>query len=321
MAKLKNDRIDLRVISEEIEKARHVNTHGKASFEGFAFQEMQAVLQTSFGFDPEVPEFERHKILHDAVFSVGAKGIISKETLAAGIDRLEREYLKGVKRRFTLVSSLSMIYGGYLRPIRMGEVSIRFFDRAPRRYVLPPAGGVMSWPVLLHPEEYTVVASSVFARNAYEAFEQATSLLDELRAEWNFSRNRKITRKLVSSRLAPINDIRFGPYHTVHDSTGALAVQTYWHDPQYRLQPPVDPSREWSKVSSDVAFVRRALHASLSCRFESSICEIQPSVGWNRLHSGIPRAVGCTRATNGDDRRKIRSNYKAHSVSVRRDQH
>jgi hypothetical protein len=261
MVKLANDKIDLRVLAEQVEAAKVINAAGKPSFEAFALQDMEAVLQTSLDFDPGVPQHERHEMIHDGIFAAGAKGVITKESLLVAIGRLERAYLKVNNRQFHVLASLSLKHGKHLASLDVGGVRLSFHSGIPRRYEIPVAGGVMNWPQELVPAEYAVVVAKATARTPYEAFEVGSTALEQLRAHWNFALNRAVARRFFSPGDRPVNSILPGPYYTVHASDGSLALQTYWHNRQYRRFPTIDLANGWPALTKNGKMIRHMLRA------------------------------------------------------------
>ena len=71
------------------------------------------------------------------------------------------------------------------------------------------------------------------ARTPFEAAEMALNGIDLMRASWNLAINRGKIWRYSSGSPSPVNEIRLSPFHTVHDSTGTLATETYWYDPGY----------------------------------------------------------------------------------------
>lgn len=83
------------------------------------------------------------------------------------------------------------------------------------------------------PKHYMQLCALVSARTPHEAAERALNDIDLVRASWNLSLNRGKSWRSSGGRPAPVNDIRLSPFHTVHETSGKLATETYWYDPGY----------------------------------------------------------------------------------------
>jgi hypothetical protein len=76
-------------------------------------------------------------------------------------------------------------------------------------------------------------SASVRARSPDEAAERGLEALDLLRAYWNLELNRAQTWRVSMGRPRPVNKILLSPFHTVHDSRGDLATESFWYEPGY----------------------------------------------------------------------------------------
>jgi hypothetical protein len=83
------------------------------------------------------------------------------------------------------------------------------------------------------PNNYKRLSALVLARNPADAAEKALNSIDLVRASWNLSLNLGKTWRCSSGRPTPVNEIRLSPFHTIHDSAGALATNAFWYDPGY----------------------------------------------------------------------------------------
>src|ERR1700741_2590202 len=226
---------------------------------------MAAVLQTCLRFDAEIPEFEQHRVIHQGIFRAGEEKKLSAAKIVDAITRLEREYLCTPPRRLVLLTSLSIIPGAHLKDRVFDGARVRFLARVPSGFRREPADPLAKWPTDMHPEGSTVVTVKVKARSAYEAYERAMYTLDYLRGVWNFGINSRLMMRLFTSGAEPINRIRRGPYHTVHETRGALALQSYWYETARTERAPEDLRRDWPRVEREavrvIGLLRRVPYA------------------------------------------------------------
>lgn len=78
---------------------------------------------------------------------------------------------------------------------------------------------------------YSRLILSVKARSPLAAMSAAIESLDILRACWCIYANPSLS--IGSNEWGPINTVRLGAFHTVHEESGALAHDDPWHEPGF----------------------------------------------------------------------------------------
>ncbi|MDZ7762520.1 MAG: hypothetical protein U5L00_20010 [Desulfovermiculus sp.] len=58
--------------------------------------------------DETIPQIEKNRIINQATFKAAVKGKVVSQSLLAEINRLKSEYLKRPKKKFKLVTSISV---------------------------------------------------------------------------------------------------------------------------------------------------------------------------------------------------------------------
>lgn len=168
-------------------------------------------------------------------------------------------YLATPLKAFSLLTAVSVVHGRHLRAVRAQDAQIRFFKHAPRRFQLRPRRSAIGWPTSLIPDGYTAVTVTVSGRGPHQAFEKAIDTLDQLRGIWNYALNRGVKSRIFSDANEPINRITLGPYGTIHDASGALALQTFWRVPVYQTTEPAVLQTSWLKVTRETVQIKRRL--------------------------------------------------------------
>ena len=69
------------LIAQRMEKTKTVTGEGKVSFSGFEHSEHVVLLNSMINLNDEVPEIEKRRIINQATFKAGAKGIIQSHWL------------------------------------------------------------------------------------------------------------------------------------------------------------------------------------------------------------------------------------------------
>ena len=116
-----------------------------------------------------------------------------------------------------------------------------------------------------------MVVARVDARSKDEAFDLAITAIDEVRGLMNFALNRRTGFRWSSGQRQPVNSLRLGPMHTLHDLTSALATEFFLYEPEF-IEPTtlanLDKERDQLRV-----FLHDARKRSLSSGLYDSACE------------------------------------------------
>ena len=258
MAKLRSDRYKLNVVADELQKAKLLEDD-KVTYRDIFIEDFLTLLQTSIEISEDVPEPEQRRIIIEALFS-SETGKITGKSILAQVSRREQAFLRTVPRRYILATSLST--RPVVRRLSVPSVSIRFsaslpayVDRKPleddfrRNNHNPNPGG------------YSAAVISVAGRSKHEAFEKGLEALDYLRGLWNFSLNRRTGWRLQSGpSRQPVNDIRLGQVHTLHDENGRPIDDSYWFEPFFvPVRMPRSERLGWSTIRREERQIRVAM--------------------------------------------------------------
>ena len=255
-------KIDTELIARVLDAACKVDSEsGEVSFTGGEMTEASAVLQTVVEFNKEIPLEQVESVIRDAVFEAGRSGEITIKSLREHLNRQENKVLRAKPKRYKILSSLSLkVQGKIPRRKRINGVTIDFFSEIPRplsRELL----AVGKDDLIEIPQGYLVFRASAWGRNPISAMSKAIDGVDLLRAHWNLALNRRIGHR-YSSRAEPINGIRLGQSHSVHNDSGKLAVKWYWYEPSYYHKVHRETPAKWEQALEIEAVQRKALRRS-----------------------------------------------------------
>lgn len=223
---------------------------------GFFYSDFAVILGGCIDFEPTIPEFERRRIVQKVAHDSRLPRPITAQGLLKACSILERAYLGLPTRPFRLLTEVSLWWTLDVPNTKVEGVSITFKPKLDKAYSLRAQLARDSHMVLAHelPSGYMRVAAQLQARSPSEAAERALEALDLLRASWNLALNRGKSWRVTTGRPTPVNDIRLSPFHTVHESTGALATDTFWYEPGYRK--PANLFNDKSKFEKLLAFAK-----------------------------------------------------------------
>lgn len=226
---------DLEGLAARAEAAKSAGDPSGFLTGGFFYSDFAIILGGCIDFEPAVPEFERNRIVQKVIRSTLPRPITAK-TLLTACSTLESEYLATPVKPYRLLTEISLWWTLDVPKAKIDDVSITFKPTLARAYSLRAKLARDSLMTLGHelPSNYMRVSAQLHARSPFEAAERGLEALDLLRASWNLALNRGKSWRYTTGRPSPVNDIRLSPLHTVHESSGVLATDTFWYDPGYR---------------------------------------------------------------------------------------
>jgi hypothetical protein len=189
-----------------------------------SLDEYESLLLSAIRFIDEVPDGQKSNLMREAIFSALSDDDLTPDNLSEEISKLERKYLSRPLEKYVLIGTLSMRYDDKLTHREVGDTRITFNNRGRQEYRDSAAWGKkleMEDDLVphAHARTYTNFRAFTEARSQVEAFEEALTAVDYVRAIWNFGYNRKrITRMTLGSKDKPVNQVIYGPKFVLRDS-------------------------------------------------------------------------------------------------------
>ncbi len=225
-------------LAVRLEESKSLGHDGRVSFEGFGFTEYIVVLNSMVSLNDTIPEYEKDNIIQQAAFSLARKEKITYSGLLKEITKFENEYLAQNPKKFVLVSTLSINKFCKLKRIQINGVTITFHSSLQKYFAREIEDKIKkhaSYTIIgKYPQDYIFLKTSVRAKSYSQASNIAIDSIDIIRGIWNLYCNRgKFSRTTLSGRRYPVNNICFGPLHTVHFPNGKLATKSWFYETGY----------------------------------------------------------------------------------------
>ena len=241
-----------------------VKKDGSVTFHEPQYTDFAVVLRSIVDFHKDIPRSEKSPLFRSAIAFVVKQGKLNKDTLIRRVSREETAFLKSIKKRYYLVTELSLRISGQSHVVKIKGATVRFSRikkyHAVRSELREKYKHVIVGEVPNYPCEVTVC---VKARRVEEAFDVALEALDVLRGIWSFLLNRRKWQR-HSFPAQPVNDIRLAPLHSLHDEKGKLLSHMVWYEPNYGgVAKTFDASKNWQRMKNFEQDVRGALSRSL----------------------------------------------------------
>jgi hypothetical protein len=227
---------DPKHLAVRLEESKSTGQDGKVSFKGFGFTEYTVVLNSMVSLNDTIPEFEKNNIVSNAAFSLAEKGEITSAGLLKEISKFEKKYLRQRPQKFVLVSTLSINRYCKLKRIHINGATITFHSALQKQFAKEIENKIKkpaSYTIIgEYPKDYIFLKTSVKAKSYSQAFNIAIDSIDIFRGIWNLFYNRGQFR-ISSGRRDPVNNIVFGPLHTIHFPNGKLASEIWLYETGY----------------------------------------------------------------------------------------
>lgn len=237
-------------ILEKLDKSKRVYEDSVDYPVGFSdiffFDECMILLHTALEFSPSLPEIEERRILNGSVANVASKGVIDSRKLLAEINKLTKRYLDKKPEDYTLVASVSINNQAKLPSLKVNGVTLQFKSSIPKTFAkelekFSEELWLKNTTFAKTPKDYKYIFAKVSARSQQEAVEQAYHAINLVRGIWNLYFNmRHPKRHSYSSSKQPVNKIRLGPVHTLHNCKGNVIEDKFWYEKTYRATSPFE---------------------------------------------------------------------------------
>ena len=233
--------------------------------EMFLVPELEAILETAYEFDTKIPQGVFKRIISDAIHIFVRKNVKNGKSLKSSIGQSEINYLKKDKQKYHLLTSLSFQYFDQLPKLNINKVYIDFLPTLPNKYKIYDNENIKYKFPDYPPNNYTIVRISLRARSLSEAIEMGLYTLNLVRGFWNFSLNLRLGSRMQMGKRDPINNIRLGPLHTIHDERGKLSDNIYWFENEFIIKSSGNIVKDkWEIINKDFNHFRKCIKNSKS---------------------------------------------------------
>ena len=220
------------VILDSIAAIRSVNPGGAPSFSGFGLEDDLPALQSMLDFPVVANEVQRSTLVWKALASIS--GELTPKTFLAAINDTLSQQIATREAQFHILTALSIAPQGLPAQTRIDGSTLKLLNKPyPRKYAARvSAVAARRLPVESTPDDYCRVIVTVTAKSYFGAMTKALRTLDIQRAIWCLMCNSQM--EIIGQEWNPINVIRLGSIHTVHNPDGSLASQEFWFEPNFK---------------------------------------------------------------------------------------
>ena len=240
--------------------------NGVARLNRFEIHDVVAALRSMLEF----PEISNNCNINELIVSALVRNIapLTKSSFKDDINKCLDEAIKIPTKEFYLVTSISAPII-YKRPLEFDKKSITFLNKFPKKFHSRNNAIIrqtLKSPPCLH-KNYNAIVVKVIAKTSTHAFSMALDTIDLHRAIWNLFENP--SWQIVSNNWQPINKIRLGEFHTIHESSGDVDLSFIGVEPNYRQQ----DSRIETNIVELRSFAKKILTQLELCHYKEILIE------------------------------------------------
>lgn len=227
----KSPKLNPRLILARIDAIRTVSAEGTVSFIGFELEDTLPALQSMLEF-PLVAKHDQKGILVWRGLA-GVKGELTPKTFLESINEVLSKHTATRDREYHILTAVSVDSTGLPVSTTLDGATIALLRGAyPKKYASREATIKQHrLPIAQTPESYTRVIIKVKAKTVHGAMTKALRGIDLQRAVWCLLSNARMER--VGLEWNPINKVRLGSMHTVHNADGTVSGEQVWFEPNF----------------------------------------------------------------------------------------
>lgn len=230
------------VVLDRINSVKIIKSDGGVSFSGFEFHEYMATLQSMVAFPACMDLSGQESIVSRAVFNVAKQKDLDEKSVLSEIINIRTSELAQCEHCYRVLTAISLKSPYPTTTIHLEGSKIRLLDSPfPKKYVsrdqlIEERGSVSDST----PATYAKVIVNVKSKSKKGAIGTALRVLDIQRAVWCLLGNSKM--EVWGDNWLPINRIRLGAVHTLHNVNGTNATDMFWYEPNFVTSRPFSPS-------------------------------------------------------------------------------
>lgn len=254
----KRDQARIEHFAGQIEKHIFRERNGSVGFDGFGPDIYFSAMESFIEFHPDIPPNERYGLLYSSIVQSIKNGPLKVKLLLGHLSEQENKFLRREKRKYVLVTQLSVPFFQQLNSSKFSK-RIKFSLELGKRFdrmIFREQVRNINLPYSV--EGYTFVRIKCQGITPNGAFDSAIDLLDLMRGIWNLSQRRFVISHYSVAGPAPINKIRLGPFHSLHDSKGVGLAEVFWYEPGFRHEScPIES--KWAEFSDFEKIINASL--------------------------------------------------------------
>ena len=223
------------VVLDKLTKIVQVTEDGKVSFVGWDYHEIIVALENMVETKNASRDLYLPTLISKAV-THSAKEKLDDKTLLENLNKLAKEHLATKIKKYRVLTTVSLPQSYPKRKFNVGNSQIHIVTGFPKKYSEHRNNLLSETDNYLKDNgsdsHYSKVIVYCKSKSPYGAIKQALEDLDLWRGILCLFTNHQM--ELMGDSYKPINAIRLGKFHTLHEENGIAALNTqYWFEPNF----------------------------------------------------------------------------------------
>ena len=209
---------------------------GKPIFSGGDLYDAKIILENMISFPSAANDLDKYKLVNDALWEV-FKTTGTAETFIKQVNTNIKIALAKRENKYHLLTSISIVIP-IVRSLVLNECKIKFYkSNFPRNFkgrakLINSESGKSETESL----GYTKLVIEITAKSESIAIKKGMRILDLMRSFFCLFTNSY--DEYIGDQWEPINKVRLGEFHTIHNNNGEIYSEIFWYDPSYSYSKP-----------------------------------------------------------------------------------
>jgi hypothetical protein len=223
------------VLLDKLSQIVQVTADGKVSFVGWDYHEIIVALENMVEIKNASRDLYLPSLISKAV-TQSAKENLDSNTVLENLNRLARDHLATKIKNYRVLTTVSLPQSYLKRKLKVANSEIHIVTDFPKKYSEHRSSLLSKTDDNLKyngsDDHYSKIIVYCKSKSPHGAIKQALEDLDLWRGILCLFTNHQM--ELIGDSYKPINAIRLGRFHTLHEESGIAALNTqYWFEPNF----------------------------------------------------------------------------------------
>lgn len=272
---------------------------GYISFSGFEVHSHTPIIISMLDFPASARRINHVSLVWSALANVGEN--LNKKTFENAINEALKKNLATKIMPYHLIASISLSSKGMPKSIKIENTAIEFLTNNQKKKYVTHYELIKSnaREIVSTPENYSAIRIRASGKSAEIAAQEAIDTVDLFRGIACLYLNITMQWQIFSNGTTkPINKIRCGGTHTIHDTNGKPASEGVWVEMNFKpgeLYEPENPESLLKAITRDIRWIHKShykdeLKNSL-IRYARAFDEPDPNTAFLKLWSSLENLV------------------------------
>lgn len=208
---------------------------GSFLIENFEYLNILATLYGMIEFPNKAKELNRENIISEAMMNMAKKDALNGDSVIYEINAIVKNQFAVKEQKYHILTTLSVHPDFPIKSTIFEDCKFRLLkNEYPEKYTGRDnlSDHFNTDFTDTTPWNYSKIIITIKAKSTSAAASKALRVIDIKRSIWCLFSNRVIFY-FGDRSWQPINNIRLGEFHTIHDKNGKICSEEFWYDPNF----------------------------------------------------------------------------------------